>query len=231
LSDEVVERIAAGASLLGLSADEGGMGDEQALRALLLLIRTGRRINEVLMLDFDPLETLQAPLGDAATGFVARVRYQQTKVYTANPSILADAEVVALVKAQQAWCSDSLRSVGNSQPTPKYLFVKTRVNRLGLHPDAATTLRSPGDAGRPRCPASSTWARWRRGSRWPAVIERAPVDEPCGIAPPTIDPGRENYDPRIVPAARAALTHRRDGAVTAVHQGCGEGGYYDPLGS
>lgn len=140
LSDEVVQRIAAGASLLGLSADEGGMGDEQALRALLLLIRTGRRINEVLMLDFDPLETLQAPLGDADTGFVARLRYQQTKVYTANPSILADAEVVALVKAQQAWCIDSLRSVGNSQPTPKYLFVKTHVNRLGLHPYAATTL-------------------------------------------------------------------------------------------
>ncbi len=142
LSDEVVQQIAAGASLLGLSTDEGGMGDEQALRALLLLIRTGRRINEVLMLDFDPLETLQTPLGDSDTGFVARLRYQQTKVYTANPSILADAEVVALVKAQQAWCITYLRSVGNSEPTPKYLFVKTHVNRLGSHPYSAATLHA-----------------------------------------------------------------------------------------
>jgi integrase len=141
LSDEVVQQIAEGSSLLGLPREEGGMADEQALRALLLLMRTGRRVNEVLMLDFDPLETLQRPLGDADTGFVARLRYQQTKVLTSDPSILVDAEVVALVKAQQVWCHEHLRSLGNAEPSPKYLFVKTTQNRLGLHPYAHPTLQ------------------------------------------------------------------------------------------
>ena len=32
-----------------------GLGDEQAMRAFLLAIATGRRINEILMMDFAPL--------------------------------------------------------------------------------------------------------------------------------------------------------------------------------
>lgn len=142
LSDEVVQKIAEGSQLLGMPKDEGGMDDEQALRALLILIRTGRRINEVLMLDFDPIETLPTALGDAETGFVARLRYQQTKIFTGDPTILIDAEILALIRAQQVWCIEHLRNVGNDEPAPKYLFVKTHVNRLGLHPYSAATLHN-----------------------------------------------------------------------------------------
>ena len=45
----------AGLHVLGDPVSEGGLGDEQAMRALMLLARTGRRLNEILLLDFDPL--------------------------------------------------------------------------------------------------------------------------------------------------------------------------------
>ena len=142
LSDQVVEQIAAGASLLGLPVEEGGMGDEQALRALLLLMRTGRRLNEILMLDFDPLEDLPRPLGNDQSGFVARLRYQQTKIFTDNPTILADTEIVTLIRAQQQWCLGYLQTLGNADPKPKYLFVRCHENRLGLHPYPMPTLHN-----------------------------------------------------------------------------------------
>ncbi|MBV8346100.1 MAG: transposase, partial [Mycolicibacterium sp.] len=62
-----------------------GLGDPQAARVWLLQALTGRRASEILMLDYDPLEAipgLDRPT-DTATdggGFVARLRYQQTKV-------------------------------------------------------------------------------------------------------------------------------------------------------
>ena len=43
------------AGLLAAPKDEGGLGDEQAMRILMLLARTGRRVSEILLLDFDPI--------------------------------------------------------------------------------------------------------------------------------------------------------------------------------
>ena len=63
------------------------------MRILMLLARTGRRVNEICLLDRDPL----LPLGPAAQrdrrrdGFVARLRYQQTKIDGAPDTILVDA--------------------------------------------------------------------------------------------------------------------------------------------
>src|SRR5205823_2749687 len=101
---DAFSQIMAGLGLLGASAEEGGLGDEQAMRILMLLARTGRRINEVCMLDWDPLLALDNPptVGDA-DGFAARLRYQQTKIHGAPDTILIDKETVAIIRAQQQW--------------------------------------------------------------------------------------------------------------------------------
>lgn len=75
--------IAAGSGALAAPKAEGGLDDRQAFHALMLLIRTGRRMNEVLMMDFEPLlPLLTAGKEDSQEpdGFVARLRYQQTKI-------------------------------------------------------------------------------------------------------------------------------------------------------
>lgn len=54
-------QIMAGTGLLGAPTTEGGLGDEQAMRILMLLARTGRRVNEICLLDHDPLLSLTGP--------------------------------------------------------------------------------------------------------------------------------------------------------------------------
>lgn len=60
LSDSVISRIAQQSELIARPAEEGGLGDEQLLRMLGLMIRTGRRIKEIAMLDFDPLIAIRS---------------------------------------------------------------------------------------------------------------------------------------------------------------------------
>ncbi|WP_238697098.1 hypothetical protein [Streptomyces sp. E2N166] len=55
LKDEVISKITTGSGVLAAPGPEGGLDDRQAFHALMLLIRTGRRMNEVLMMDFEPL--------------------------------------------------------------------------------------------------------------------------------------------------------------------------------
>ena len=59
-----------------------GIGDPQAARAWLLQALTGRRVSEILMLDFDPLAAIPGidPAQADPGAFVARLRYQQTKI-------------------------------------------------------------------------------------------------------------------------------------------------------
>lgn len=147
LDDEVVQRIAEGSELLARPRSEGGLGDIQAFHALMLLIRTGRRANEVLMMDFDPLIALQRLPGDSdgdgdeVSEFVARMRYQQTKIDSTLPnSIPVDAEVVAIIKAQQQVARDFLIDMGSPDVTPRYLFMRSRVNRRGTSPYSMATL-------------------------------------------------------------------------------------------
>ncbi|WP_345680227.1 tyrosine-type recombinase/integrase [Yinghuangia aomiensis] len=145
LEDEVVHRIAAGSGLLAAPKTEGGLNDRQAFHALMLLIRTGRRMNEVLMMDFDPLLPLAGtgPASEAdGAGFVARLKYQQTKVTGGGPAVIpVDQEIVDIVRVQQTWAREFIASQGAPEGTdPVYLFVQTRQNRLGLRPYASATF-------------------------------------------------------------------------------------------
>jgi integrase len=137
LSDEVLSRLASRSELLALPVSEGGFGDEQALRVLAILMRTGRRINEVLMLDFDPLRPVIDPDPD---GGVARLRYQQTKVLTSDPTIVIDEELVAVIRAQQDWARARMAELGSPGLTPKYLFLAVTSNRHGQRPYPAGTM-------------------------------------------------------------------------------------------
>lgn len=135
-------QIMAGIGLLGRPTVDGGLGDEQAMRILMLLARTGRRVSEICMLDHDPLLPLhQAGTGtaDDADGFVARLRYQQTKIDGAPDTILVDREIVEIIHAQQDW----VRRVqtGPDAATRKYLFVAARRNRHGGRPYSDRWLR------------------------------------------------------------------------------------------
>ena len=143
LEDDVVARVAEGAELLALPKSEGGLGDLAAFHALMLLIRTGRRVNEVLMMDFDPLLPLVGAPGVDESGLVARMRYQQTKVQAGQSnSIPVDAEVVAIIRAQQAEARRHMSSMGWSDRNPRYLFPRPRQNRHGAHPYSMATLHS-----------------------------------------------------------------------------------------
>ncbi|MGP5268552.1 tyrosine-type recombinase/integrase [Brachybacterium alimentarium] len=143
LEDDVVARIAEGAELLALAKSEGGLGDLAAFHALMLLIRTGRRINEVLMMDFEPLLPLVGAQDADESALVARMRYQQTKVQTGQPnSIPVDAEVVAIIRAQQVEARRHMSSMGWTDRDPRYLFPRPTQNRNGAHPYSTATLHS-----------------------------------------------------------------------------------------
>jgi hypothetical protein len=82
LEDRVMSEIA---ELLARRKAEGGLSDLQAFHVLALLLRTGRRVNEILMMDFEPLLPLIGPPDQddrVEGGFVSRPRYQQTKIVT-----------------------------------------------------------------------------------------------------------------------------------------------------
>jgi integrase len=115
--------------LLGQSRSEGCLGDPQGMRRLLLLmIATGRRINEQCMLDVRPIVPLTS-LNDGE-GKIAKLRYQQTKIEGAPDTIFVENEVVEIVAEQRRWLFDHLRAVG-CRDEPRYLFVKLQQNRRG----------------------------------------------------------------------------------------------------
>ncbi len=129
----------------GVARQIAGLGDPQAMRAFLLEVLTGRRINEILLADFEALLSLPGldpdqPRGEGA--FVARFRYRQTKIAGAPDTILVEQEVVNIIKEQQAWLLDHLASANpESPPAPRYLFVAWQANRLGIKPYSRSTLR------------------------------------------------------------------------------------------
>jgi integrase len=144
IEDEALTRIMAGIGVLGAAVDEGGLGDEQAMRILMLIALTGRRMNEICMLDRDPLLALNTPKpsGDRDDRpFIARLRYQQTKIDGSPDTILVDAEVVALIQAQQDWANRYFTERGALGRTPRYLFLASRMNRNGDRPYSAGRLR------------------------------------------------------------------------------------------
>ncbi|MGF1427039.1 tyrosine-type recombinase/integrase [Kitasatospora sp. LaBMicrA B282] len=128
LSDAVVSRIAEHSELLAIPKTEGGFGDEQLVRILGLLIKTGRRISEITLLDYDPLVAIPFP---DPNGHVARLRYQQTKIITDDNTILVDQEAVDLIHEQQNYALAFMTEQGKPGVTPKYLFLGQLNNRNG----------------------------------------------------------------------------------------------------
>jgi len=144
IDGDALTQIMAGAGLLGAPAAEDGLGDEQAMRILMLLARTGRRVSEICLLDREPLLPIGQPAASTpgSGGFTARLRYQQTKIEGAPDTILVDDEIAAIIRAQQQWAGRFLAASQSSITSPKYLFLAARNNRNGDRPYSASRLRA-----------------------------------------------------------------------------------------
>jgi len=145
--DHTMAQLMRHAGLLAAPKEEGGLGDEQAMRILMLLARTGRRVSELLLLDFEPLLPIAGLAAEAhendPDAVVAKLRFQQTKIDGAPDTIFVDQEVVAIIRAQQQWAHDHVRSLlrDPSARPPRYLFLSISRNNRGRHPYPKTTLR------------------------------------------------------------------------------------------
>ena len=124
IEPEALGRIVSHLDILALGRDQtktvmvdgerreiAGRGDPQAMRAFLLEVLTGRRINEILLIDPEPLSPL--PGIDAGAehdpeAFVARLRYRQSKIAGAPDTILVEREVVNIISEQQRWLREHL---------------------------------------------------------------------------------------------------------------------------
>lgn len=130
----------------GERREVSGRGDPQAMRAFLLEVLTGRRINEILLMDPEPLIALSGINPGAEhdpEAFVARLCYRQTKISGAPDTILVEREVVNIIGEQQRWLRDHLAAANPaSPPAPRYLFVAWQSNRNGTQPYSANTLRN-----------------------------------------------------------------------------------------
>lgn len=119
-----------------------GLGDPQAARVWLLQALTGRRASEILMLDHDPLEAIPGhdrPVGSQpdSAAFVARLRFQQTKVDGVIPTILVEQAVVDIITEQQDWLKATY-----PQLNPRYLFLGLKNQYRGQRPRPYTTYRT-----------------------------------------------------------------------------------------
>jgi integrase len=156
---DALDRIVSNLDILALSRDQtktvvvdgeqreiAGRGDPQAMRAFLLEVLTGRRINEILLIDPEPLIALPGIDPGAehdADAFVARLRYRQSKIAGAPDTILIERDVVNIIKEQQQWLVEHLAGAGTGPPpAPRYLFIAWQSNRLGAQPYSANTLRT-----------------------------------------------------------------------------------------
>lgn len=142
IDDASMSRMLAHVQLLGDPVTDGGLGDEQAMRILLLVATTGRRLSEILLLDRDPLLPLHGARGGGEEGFVAKLRYQQTKIADGPDTILIDADTVAVIRAQQEWADREMAARGLAGVVPRYLFIAKNMNRDGHRPYPGTTLHT-----------------------------------------------------------------------------------------
>ena len=144
ISDTAMSQIMAEIGVLGAPAAQGGSGDEQGMRIMMLQVRLGRRINELCLLDRDPLLPLAASSvarsGDP-DAFTAKLRYQQTKIDGVPGTVPVDAEVIAIIRAQQEWADRRLAGHAAPGTRPGYLFLGLHGNRNGDKPYSHHTLR------------------------------------------------------------------------------------------
>jgi integrase len=144
IGDAAMSKIMAEIGVLGAPGAQGGFGDEQGMRIMMLQVRLGRRINELCLLDRDPQLPL-TPSGAAASGdpdaFTAKLRYQQTKIDGAPGTVPVDAEVAAIIRAQQEWADRWLAGHAAPGTRPGYLFLGLHGNRNGDKCYSHHTLR------------------------------------------------------------------------------------------
>ncbi len=119
------------------------------MRITLLAALLGRRINEICMLDPDPLLPLLPLPGepgpdrdDDGQAPVAKLRYQQTKIDGAPDTVLVHDEVVAIIREQQQWAAARAGAICTPGTRPKYLFLASHMNRNGDRPYSDRTLRA-----------------------------------------------------------------------------------------
>jgi len=134
--DNVMSQLASVAHQLGDDRDIGGLDDPQAMRILLLMMKTGRRISEITMLDRYPLVPVADGRGE--TESVAKLRYQQTKIAGAPETIFVEQEVIEIVAEQQRWLVDQ---IGLENPDTPYLFVSRQNNAFGTRPYSSHNIR------------------------------------------------------------------------------------------
>ena len=111
-------------------SEVAGLGDPSAARAWPLQALTGRRASEILMLDYQPLQPIpgadRPTTSDDPDAFVAKLRYQQTKVDGVLPTILIEQAVVNVIVEQQQWVAETFPGL-----QPKYLFMPIRHQHNG----------------------------------------------------------------------------------------------------
>jgi hypothetical protein len=151
LTDAAFSQIMAGLHVLGDPVSEGGLGDEQAMRALMLLARTGRRSNEILLLDFDPLIAIgHTPAAEARRGrwspSCATSRPRSTKRPTRSSSTRR-----------------SSRSSAPSRTGCASVFPRTGTVRGAICSSARPRIAS-APAPTPTVPFISGWLSWSAGS-------------------------------------------------------------------
>jgi integrase len=145
--DHTMAQLMRHAGVLATPKDEGGLGDEQAMRIVMLLARTGRRVSEITLLDFEPVLPITGLAAEAhendRDAVVAKLRFRQTKIDGAPDTIFVDQEVVSIVRAQQEWVHTHVRALLRDEhaPPPRYLFLATARNNRCRHPYGKTTLR------------------------------------------------------------------------------------------
>jgi hypothetical protein len=94
-------QVIAGLHVLGDPVGEGGLGDEQAVRALMQLVRTARWLNEILLLDLDPLIAIDGLPPDAGAVRRREAALPANQARRRPETILVDEEIVAIIRAQQ----------------------------------------------------------------------------------------------------------------------------------
>lgn len=142
VDDHALGQILAALPLLGLPCDQqmpitrgdgcevlaDGFGDPQAMRMILLQIRTGRRASEIRTCRFDCL----SPVPDRPSGAdegIARFTYAQSKIDLAPDSILVGRDVTAVIEEQQQWVRERFPDT-----EPEHLFLQRTGNRGGAKP-------------------------------------------------------------------------------------------------
>ena len=186
------------AGVLAAPKDEGGLGDEQAMRILMLLARTGRRVSEILLLDFDPILPI--------TGIAAEARRERPRRGRREAALPADQD--------RRRAGHDLRRPGGrrDRPRPAAVGARARPRAVARPGRAAAALPVPRDHPQqsrppplPQDDARRAHEAARRAGRHP----RQPRTPAAALQRPPLPPHpRHQPDQRERAGARGAAIPR-----------------------